>query len=94
MCSRKVFFLSLIERVRLLILSRRLMLLLMGAHDLSEGLWELWGALNTSSLEVDQRGVPVRVVELAKPKLVQVLVALLMNVVNFGVNNLNALPIR
>jgi hypothetical protein len=70
------------------------MLLLVGAHDLSEGLRELWGALYTSALEVDQRRVPVRVVELTMPKLVQVLVALLMNVVNFGVNNLNALPIR
>jgi hypothetical protein len=70
------------------------MLLLVGTHDLSECLWELRGALYTSPLEVDQRRVPVRVVELAMPQLVQVLVALLMNVVNFGVNNLNALPIR
>jgi hypothetical protein len=70
------------------------MLLLVGAHDLSEGLRELRGALNTSPLEVDQRRVPVRVVELAMPQLVEVLVTLLMNVVNVGVNNLNALPIR
>ena len=70
------------------------MLLLVGAHDFTEGLRELRRALNTSPLEVYQRRVPVRVVQFAMPQLVQVLVALLMNVVNFGVNNLNALPIR
>ena len=45
-------------------------MLLVGAHYLSESLGELRGALNTSPLEIDQRRVPIRVVELAMPQLV------------------------
>jgi hypothetical protein len=98
--TSNLFFLSVIEWIRRRNIFREsllmmlLLLLLMWAHNLAKSLRELRGALDSSSLEVNKGRVPVGMMELAMPQLIKVLMALLMKVVKFWVNNLNTLPIR
>jgi hypothetical protein len=68
------------------------MILLMGTHDLPKSLWQLGRAFDASSLEIYKGRIPIRVVDFCNPDVIQLLITLLMNIVNFGL--LNTLSIR